>query len=202
MIEELTLGSIIRSVSSGDPTPGGGHVSALAGSLGASLYLMVINLTLPKKDSPEFRDRKAGLEEAQVALLRLAEKDSEAYEDVLKALCLPKASDEEKARRRAAIEEATKGAALVPLETARVCMSVMRLGPDLLEWGKKSCMSDTAVGFLMAHSGFEGAAMNVNINLASIQDEDFKSRMRQAIGPLREEAKLLRSKVLSFVGQS
>ncbi|MDX9783994.1 MAG: glutamate formimidoyltransferase [Spirochaetia bacterium] len=172
-----SVSAFADELSSPSPAPGGGTASACMGALGAALAAMVANLSIGKKG---FEERTAALEsiamEAQgrkTELLSRADEDSDAFNDILKALRLPKDKPEEREKRRAAIQEATKQAALVPLGSAQACLRAMELCLLALEQGRASSATDAAVGFLAAKAGMEGALLNVKINLQGIEDSGF-----------------------------
>ncbi|MCZ7665485.1 MAG: cyclodeaminase/cyclohydrolase family protein [Thermoleophilia bacterium] len=183
-------------VASADPTPGGGSVSALAGALGAALGTMVWRLTQAKgsSDLPEERlaDLAVELEELAAALNENVDRDAASYEGVIAALRLPKATDGEKAARRAAIEAATRVATEVPLETARLCAQVMERCLAAARLGHAGAVTDAGVGLLMASAGVAGALYNVEINLGGLTDQTYTAAVAAEAAALRERAEGLR----------
>ncbi len=206
---DYSVSEFVDKISMPSPAPGGGTVSACMGALGAALAAMVANLSIGKKGS---EDKAAGLEsialEAQVTkkeLLRRADEDSDAFNDILLALRMPKSTMEEGVHRGAAIQEATKKAASVPLGSAKACLRAMELCSNVLTLGKASSATDAAVGFLAAKAGLEGALLNVKINLEGIQDPDFVMVVNKDIKTLDAQAavcdqayRVLLSKTLGF----
>ena len=167
-----------------EPTaaPGGGSVAALAGALGASLGQMVAGLSRKKKSKAAHFDQLSdALSEFQAESRSLAEaidRDSASFEQVMAAYKLPKETSEEERHRDAAIQTALHGAASVPLEVARRAAEVFdRLG-QLEPMSSPSMYSDIRVGRLMAAAAVRGALENVAINLESISDSAFASRLR------------------------
>jgi formiminotetrahydrofolate cyclodeaminase len=163
-------------------TPGGGSVAALAGALGASLGQMVAGLSRKKKSQAAHVDQLSeALAEFHVASRALAEaidRDSASFEQVMAAYKLPKETSEQERHRDAAIQTALCGAASVPLEVARRAAEVFdRLG-QLEPIASPSMYSDIRVGRLMAAAAVRGALENVAINLESITDSAFASRLR------------------------
>ena len=122
----MTVERFVDEVSSNSPAPGGGSVAALAGSLGAALAAMVANLTVGKAGyESAWAPLSALAERAQglkAALLRAVDDDTKAFDDVLAAMRLPKATEEQKAARASAIAAAYEKATAVPLATARLCL--------------------------------------------------------------------------------
>ena len=163
-------------------TPGGGSVAALAGALGASLGQMVASLSRKKKSQAAYVDQLsdalANFQAASRALSEAIDRDAASFSHVMAAYKLPKDTSELEAQRDAAIQQALHGAASVPLEVARQAAEVFdRLG-QLEAISSPSMYSDIRVGRLMAAAAVRGALENVAINLESITDSQFASRLR------------------------
>ena len=169
-----SVNGFISRVASDSPTPGGGSVSALAGALAAALAQMVAGLTIGKKKYLAVEEEMKGISTEAANLRRqltlLVERDAESYEHVRKAYSLPKESDEDKSRRAIAIRDALIFAAEVPLETAQVAARVGELAVALAERGNSNAISDACVAALMAETGAKGAALNVRINVVSLDE--------------------------------
>lgn len=188
----MTLADFVTSVSADSPAPGGGSVSALAGSLGASLAAMVGGLTWGKKGYEDALPELAGMaldaHETAGRLLRLVDEDSDAYDRVLASLRLPRGTEAQKAARSEAIQDATKAAALTPLETARNCLSAMKQCMVAIRRGNRNSITDGATGAFMARAGLEGALLNVRINLGSLKDEEFRRTLEAETAALLAES--------------
>jgi glutamate formiminotransferase/formiminotetrahydrofolate cyclodeaminase len=171
---EVTSESFLEEVAAPTPTPGGGSVAALAAALAAALTSMVCNLTLSREsDASEMEELTAVLEGAEVLrqeLAALVEEDARAYEKVLEAYRLPKASAAEKEVRSRAIQQALGEAAKVPLKVAEGAVKVLELLPLVLERGIPSAASDAGVAAYTAQGALKGAALNVRTNLRSLRD--------------------------------
>lgn len=172
----------LDAVAAPTAAPGGGSVAALAGALGASLGEMVAALSRKKKSQAAYADRlteaAAEFHEASTALAEAIDRDASSFESVMAAYKLPQASPDEQRRREEAIERALQGAASVPLEVARRAAGIFdRLG-QLESISSPSMLSDIRVGRLMSASAVRGAIENVAINLESIRDASFASRMK------------------------
>jgi len=163
-------------------TPGGGSVAALAGALGASLGQMVAGLSRKKKSQASFVDQLsdalAQLQDASKMLSDAIDRDSASFDHVMAAYKLPKETSNEQVQRDAAIQQALQGAAHVPLEVARQSAEVFELLGRLEPISSPSMHSDIQVGRLMAAAGARGALENVAINLESITDQTFASRLK------------------------
>jgi len=173
------------------PAPGGGSVAALCGALSGALSSMVGALTHGKKG---YEKAFSDMEEAGIEGQRLKEqfiadvdRDTAAFNRVMDAMRMPKKSDEEKAAREAAIEEATKEATLVPLEVLRRTRAAAEIARRVVENGNRNSVSDAGVAALTARTAAEGAYLNVRINLAGIKDESFKKKTLSEADGLRSE---------------
>lgn len=194
---DLPLPALLGRFADKEPVPGGGSASAVAGALAASLGAMVAGLTAGKAGYEAVSDEAEGLvgqaEGLQARLLRAAVDDAAAFDAVMAAMALPKATDEEKAARREAMQAALKGAADAPIAAAKACVEAGTLCLRLLAVGNKNASSDAAVGALLAATGAEGALLNVAINLGSIKDEVYVASARDAANQLWSAAAGLRA---------
>lgn len=199
MLVNMNIGEFLEETASSSPAPGGGSVSALAGALGGALASMVGNLSLGKNlDSEEESWIKEKISKAQEMMTGLKEgidKDTDAFNEVMKAFKMPKTTEEEKKVRSTAIQEAMKGAANFPYETAQVCLSVMELALEMLEKGNPNAASDAAVAGLMGYAGLNGALYNVKINLGSIKDVGYIDEMKKKIEEIQIASEGLFSKL-------
>jgi glutamate formiminotransferase/formiminotetrahydrofolate cyclodeaminase len=188
----MTLSRFVDEVSSESPAPGGGSVAALAGSLGAALAAMVCNLTVGKKGYEKvWQDAAALAERGQELKQKLAlgvDEDTDAFNRVLDAVRMPKATPEQQQAREGALQEAYRHASCVPMMTARLCLEVVKLASEVAQKGNVNSASDAGVAGLVAHAGVEGAGLNVLINLGSVTDQAFKDACRQEVARLRAEA--------------
>jgi len=191
----MTVGRFVDEVSSESPAPGGGSVAALAGSLGAGLAAMVCNLTVGKKGYEEvWQEASALAERGQDLKQKLAlgvDEDTEAFNRVLDAARMPKATPDQQQARGRALEEAYRHAACVPMMTARLCLDVLKLASEVAARGNVNSASDAGVAGLVARAGVEGAGLNVLINLGSVKDQAFKDACRQEVARLEAEAEAL-----------
>ncbi len=177
MLIDNTVTGFLDEVASPSAAPGGGSVAALAGALGAALTAMVCRLTIGKKKyadvESEMQDVLGRVEELRRQFTALIEKDTEAFQAVMTAFSLPKETDEQKEVRRAAIQEATKAATLVPLQVMQLCERTLPLTQIVATKGNVNSLSDAGVAASMLHAACVGAAFNVHINLSTIQDDTF-----------------------------
>ena len=202
----MTVERFVDEVSGNSPAPGGGSVAALAGSLGAALAAMVANLTVGKKGYEAAWDSSSKLAERsqalKAALLRAVDDDTKAFDDVLAAMRLPKATDEEKRARADAIAAAYEKATAVPLATARLCLQAIELAEEAAITGNKNSASDAGVGALLAKAGLESAILNVRINLPSVREGTFKTATLKEIADLQSKSSAPLAKTLAAVDAS
>jgi len=204
----LTVEDFAEQLAGDTPAPGGGSVAALAGALSASLCAMVARLTIGRK---QYRDAEEAMERVRekcdqlaAKLLTLVDLDTDAYNQVTTAFKMPKASDVQKLARSEAIQEATKLAAAVPLETlktvAELCDSVV----EVLEKGNPNCVTDAGVAAQMIRASAAGAAYNVRVNLSGIKDQtlvnDLSGRTSELMKQITEAVARLEKTVEQKLG--
>jgi len=192
MFADLTIKEFLEKVASGEPVPGGGSVAALAGALSAALSRMVGGLTLGRSDDHARDERMSDLmERASLLQMRLVEaidRDSEAYAGVLDAYRMAKGTEEERLLRREAVQDALKGAALVPLSVAEMGLELLSLSGTAVREGNRNAVTDGLVAALMARAAVMGALFNVRINLVSIKDGGFSAEIAEKARRLEKEA--------------
>ena len=169
-----TVADILVAFRSAEPTPGGGSAAALAGALGASLLAMVAGLPKSRATTEEDAQRLNAAGERCTALAleleTLVDRDSEAYNLVMGAYKRPKATDEEKAARSAAIQAAFREAIAAPLAVMRACAAAAEQGVVVAALGNPSASSDMQVGLELLSAALRGARLNVEINMESLKD--------------------------------
>jgi glutamate formiminotransferase/formiminotetrahydrofolate cyclodeaminase len=189
---KMNLREFCNETLSDSPAPGGGSVAALMGALGASLGGMVANLSAGKRawdDNLEyFSDRAVKAQQLKDELLSLVDEDTAAFNKVMDAFALPKESAQEKAARSAAIEQATKHAAEIPLKAMETAFKSYQLLSEMADKGNPASISDVGVGALATRACIEGAAMNVRINLAALKDEKFKSAFVEKVRKINADS--------------
>jgi formiminotetrahydrofolate cyclodeaminase len=189
---EMALADLVDAFSSTDPVPGGGSAAALAGAVGASLLLMVAGIPKTRTCAPEetadLAEAEARIRPLRDSLLDLVDRDSEAYRQVVTALKLPKLADGEGSQRKQAIEEATRGATEVPLDTMRACQQALRGAVTVAANGNRNASSDVGVAIELLLAALRGARMNIDINLAGLTDAEYVVRVRTEASQLGDDA--------------
>ena len=184
-LTERRVDDLLQAFRSPDPTPGGGSAAALAGAIGASLLAMVAGLPKSRAATEEDAERlqAAGRRCAAIAgdLTTLVDRDSEAYDLVVGAYKQPKGTDEEKAARSAAIQQAMRAAIAAPLDVMRACAAAAEQGVVVAALGNPSASSDVRVGFELLGAGLRGAKLNVEINLGSVKDAAYVETVRREV---------------------
>jgi formiminotetrahydrofolate cyclodeaminase len=165
---ELPARELLDRFASSQPTPGGGSAAALAGALGAALAAMVSAMPKTRTGAPEERTRlDAALRQSQEAgarLRQLVDEDTAAYEAVLAAYRMPRVSEEERSARKSAVDRAMERATVVPLETAKACVTVLDAAVEAAAHGNANALSDARTAGALGLAGLLGAVENVRIN--------------------------------------
>ena len=200
---DLTLRRFMESTASESPAPGGGSVSAYVGALGAALATMVANLSAHKRgwddrweEFTEWAERgKAHHDE----LLALVDADTEAFNGIMAAFGLPKATDAERAARDEAVQAATRGAIEVPLRVMEVSLASMDVMAAMAEIGLPASVSDAGVGALCARTAVWGAALNVRINAAGLTNDDEAAAYLERAAGMQQQAARRESEIIAAV---
>jgi len=192
MTVNSSLVTFLDDLASERPTPGGGGAAAVSGAIGAALVSMVANLTIGKKNYEAVREDleavNAKAELLRAELIRAIDEDVVAFNSVMGAYGLPRATDEEKAKRAASIQAALKDATLAPLRAVKACFDVIRLSAAAAEKGNLNVISDAGVAVLSANAGLRSAALNVFINAKAIKDRDFAEKQIAEVNALLAQA--------------
>lgn len=171
---DLTARGLAEETASESPAPGGGSISAYMGALGAALGTMVANLSAHKAAYDdrweEFSDIAEIGERLMNELLNLVDEDTAAFNRIMAVFSMPKKTDEEKAARAAALEEATLYATQVPLRTMKKAYEVFDIVENMAADGNPASVTDAGVGALAARAAIRGAGLNVRINAAGLKD--------------------------------
>jgi len=185
LLVKLDLCQFCNETLSDSPAPGGGSVAALMGALGVSLGGMVANLSAGKRGWDDklkyFSDWAVKAQQLKDELLSLVDEDTVAFNKVMDAFALPKESAQEKVARSAAIEQATRSAAEVPLKVMETASKSYQLLSEMAGNGNPASVSDVGVGLLATRACIDGAALNVKINLGQLKDEKFKSALVERV---------------------
>lgn len=202
-LAQMTLEGFTRETASESAAPGGGSVSAAMGAFGAALATMVANLSSHKRGWDarwkEFSDVAEKGQKILDELLLLIDEDTAAFNRIMDALGLPKGSDEEKAARAKALEEATLYAAQVPLRTMEAALKALPLALQMARTGNPASASDAGVAALAAVAGIKGARLNVRINCAGLKDKAPAQPLLDRADEIVSQAEALEKQILEEV---
>jgi formiminotetrahydrofolate cyclodeaminase len=186
------LGRYLDDLASDSPTPGGGAWAAIAAAAGASMIAMVARLTIKKKGFEHVVDRMRTIadecDDERFALLGLADKDAEAYRDVMAAYKLPKGTPEEQHTWSVTLQKALERAADIPLEVARRSVYLMSLAEEALTNGNPNAASDALSAATSLHAAALSALANVDINAITFIDKTRQQELADSANSLRHRA--------------
>jgi glutamate formiminotransferase/formiminotetrahydrofolate cyclodeaminase len=190
--KQVKLEEFVAATASGQPTPGGGSVAALAGALAAALAQMVAGLTAGRKKYADV-DEEAQTILAQTEALRRAltaaiDEDAAAFRDVM-AVWRDKALQGQE--KDEAVEQATIGAGVVPLRVARLSRDAARLAEQIARIGNPNAVTDAAAGTIMAHAAVQAAALNVKINAVSLKNQDLAKSWAKEVADYEAETAVI-----------
>lgn len=199
----MDLRDFANETASESPAPGGGSISAYCGALGISLATMVANLSAHKKGWDDqwkvFSDAADKGQYLKDRLLHLVDEDTAAFNKIMDAFSLPKATAEEKATRKQAIQDATVYAIEVPYTVMQLSLDAMQLIKQMAEIGNPNSVSDAGVGALCARTAVLGAFLNVQINAAGLSDKQLAADKIAAGQRLADAAQQMETEILDIV---
>ncbi len=203
MLVDLSVEEFMARLGSGDATPGGGGAAALAGAAAAGLVTMVARLTTGR---PAFTHIESRVREIirqgdylRETLLAAVDTDAAAFDRVMAAYALPRATEQEKAARKEALQLALRGATESPLAIARACLSISGMATELAEAGNPQTITDAGTAATLAQAALQGAIFQARVNLKSLKDETYTGPIRQEIERLLTEAQHATRRTLQAV---
>jgi formiminotetrahydrofolate cyclodeaminase len=199
----ISMGDFLERLSSDSPTPGGGAVAALTGALSCSLTSMVGNLTYGKKKYEEYWEKSKNIIEETKTLredfLALFYEDMEVFTKLMATFGLPKNTEEEKEKRNEAIQNATKKAIEVPLNTMKKSRRAAELALVMAKMGNLNAISDAGIAGEMALAAARSASYNILINLGFVKDENYSASIKEQHKTIMVEVQSLQEKTSSLV---
>jgi len=200
---DMTCEGFANETASESPAPGGGSIAAYMGSLGAALGTMVANLSSHKPGWDAkwryFSDVAEKGQRLKDELIHLVDEDTNAFNKIMNAFGLPKGTDEEKAARKQAIQEATKYATEVPFRTVQRSFEVFEICELMIKKGNPNSVTDGAVGVLCAEAAVTGAYLNVKINASSLDDKEFANKIVAEAHDYVVRANRIKSRLIKLV---
>ena len=201
MLSSMSLEQFTQALAAATPTPGGGSASALAGAMAAALVQMTCDLTIGREayraHDEAVRAIRARSEGLRRDLLALVDRDAQAYDEVVRALRLPKGTDAEKQTRSEALERANLFAIETPLATADACAALMGMTAELASKGNINVVSDVGTAALLAYAGLRGGILTVRINLKGGAGGARAAQLRERVRRLEVDSERLREEALT-----
>ena len=201
LVEQRVI-DFVAATASKEPTPGGGAIAALTAATGAALAEMVANLTVGKKGyeavQPEMEELQAKAEAIRERMLELSQADADVFNIFMNALGLPKNTDEEKAARTAAIQQAYKDAAMVPFEIGELANQIFDLAELASRKGNQNLITDGIIAAINARAAVKAAFLNVRINLSGIKDESFVAELTSKMYAIEKDLDVKESSIIGL----
>ena len=201
LVEQRVI-DFVAVTASKEPTPGGGAIAALTAATGAALAEMVANLTFGKKGyeavQTEMEVLQAKAEEIRNRMLELSQADADVFNIFMKALGLPKNTNEEKAIRTAAIQQAYKDAAMVPFEIGELADQIFDLAELASRKGNQNLITDGIIAAINARAAVKSAFLNVRINLSGIKDESFVAELISKMYAIEKDLDVKESSIIGL----
>ena len=201
LVEQRVI-DFVAATASKEPTPGGGAIAALTAATGAALAEMVANLTFGKKGyeavQPEMEELQAKAEAIRKRMLELSQADADVFNIFMNALGLPKNTDEEKAARTAAIQQAYKDAAMVPFEIGELANQIFDLAELASRKGNQNLITDGIIAAINARAAVKSAFLNVRINISGIKDESFVEELTSKMYAIEKDLDVKESSIIGL----
>lgn len=201
LVEQRVI-DFVAATASKEPTPGGGAIAALTAATGAALAEMVANLTFGKKGyeavQTEMEELQAKAEAIRKRMLELSQADADVFNIFMNALGLPKNTDEEKAARTAAIQQAYKDAAMVPFEIGELANQIFDLAELASRKGNQNLITDGIIAAINARAAVKSAFLNVRINLSGIKDESFVAELTSNMYAIEKDLDVKESSIIGL----
>ena len=201
LVEQRVI-DFVAATASKEPTPGGGAIAALTAATGAALAEMVANLTFGKKGYEavqiEMEELQAKAEAIRKRMLELSLADADVFNIFMNALGLPKNTDEEKAARTAAIQQAYKDAAMVPFEIGELANQIFDLAELASRKGNQNLITDGIIAAINARAAVKSAFLNVRINLSGIKDESFVAELTSKMYAIEKDLDVKESSIIGL----
>ena len=194
LVEQRVI-DFVAATASKEPTPGGGAIAALTAATGAALAEMVANLTFGKKG---YEAVQPEMEAIRKRMLELSQADADVFNIFMNALGLPKNTDEEKAARTAAIQQAYKDAAMVPFEIGELANQIFDLAELASRKGNQNLITDGIIAAINARAAVKSAFLNVRINLSGIKDESFVAELTSKMYAIEKDLDVKESSIIGL----
>jgi len=202
---DLTVKQLTEETASESPAPGGGSISASLGAYAAALATMVANLSAHKRGwDSRWEEFSAWAEKGKffyAQLLKLTDDDTDAFNQIINAIRLPKSTDEDKKNRNIAIESATKNAINIPFKVMQLSYESIKVIEKMVDIGNPNSVSDVGVAMVAARSAVMGAYLNVKINAKDLNDKSFINDILKKAKEIVNDTSKREEKILEKVNE-
>ena len=202
-MQDKSIKGFVEVLSTKGPVPGGGGASAYVGALGIALGSMVGNLTTGKKKYAEVEEEiqflLAASEKLQGELMKLIQRDADAFYPLSQAYGMPKETEEEKAEKERVLQDALVDATMVPLEIAEKSVKALRLLNRYARIGSRIAVSDAGGGAAFCEAALKGAKLNVLINTRLLKDQLLKAEVEGKLNRYESEGLALAKETYDYV---
>lgn len=202
-LADKTCMDFTEVLASKEPVPGGGGAAALVGAIGTALGSMVCNLTIGKKKYAQYEEEIKGIlseaGEIQKELLKMIDDDAENFLPLSKAYGMKKDTEEERKLKEETLEKALKQACEVPVSIVKKAYEAIKLHENLVNKCSKLAISDVGVGVQCLRTAIISAQLNVIININSIKDQNYVSKVKEETEKLVKEGTEIADKVYEEV---
>lgn len=189
----MSVKSFANETAADSPAPGGGSVAAAVGAFGVALGTMVANLSASKRGweerTAEFSPWAEKGQQLKDKMLALVDEDTRAFNTIMTAFGLPKDTEEQKSARKAAIQQASKYATVVPFRTLETAVDAIPLIQEMINKGNPNSLSDAGVGAACLLTAMQGAWMNVLINAQGLDDKSWATDITTKAEKLIQEGR-------------
>lgn len=198
------LADFREATASAQPTPGGGSVASVSATLGLGLVIMALEISAKRRDATQPEMMKTLIEEARRLMEQLsgdADDDIQAFRGYMAALQLPKQTDEEKGRRKEALQAASRRATESPLRAARHIVDALRLAEKAMPLTHAHVISDVGAGTGLLEGSLKAVLFNVDINLPSLAGAELQAAYGGERVSLAKEGSDLAADVLEIIAR-
>jgi len=164
-----SIASFAARLAARTPTPGGGSAAGVVAALASALGEMVLAYSIdPAKPAEDLVAASAVLNEGRHRFLELADEDAASYDAVRQSKKARKERPNDPAAQEGYLK-AVRGAAEVPLETARRAVELAKRLDSVRDRTRAALASDLVTSLALFRAAAEGALANVAINLEDLK---------------------------------
>jgi glutamate formiminotransferase / formiminotetrahydrofolate cyclodeaminase len=171
--------------------------------MGAGLGSMVAKLTLGVRKfeqvDAKMRELIPPLHQAAHALIPMIDADTNAFNDYITALGLPKDTEADRAYRADQLQLGLKKAIDTPLSVMKAADGAWDALAQVAKYGNIASKSDVEVGARALEMGIWGAYKNVRINMTDITDDAYKKETLALAESFKDRAQAMSRQVLEIL---